>query len=410
MASRLTADGHAVTVLTTDARQASDFWHRPPLDPPRPPTQEVLDGVVVQRLPISYPRPAPYAFGLLRRMGLWLHLSRLPATLVRPVQRNLSRWMPPLTGLRAALEMRAPQVDLIHADDSSWDSLLVAAADSAQRYSKPLVLRPLMHLGDAWTRAHYQMAHQVLIYQKAAAVIALSQLEAQAFTVLGVPPERVHTISMGVGFSPPTPLDGLDTQAFRQEQGLGDRVVAFLGANTFDKGAFTLAKAVLQLNRAGLAVDLVCAGPQGEGLAAFLEQQPPEERVPAQQRVHILGIVDEVTKHCLLQACDLLALPSQVDTFGIVFLEAWLHSKPVIGARAGGIPEVVEHERNGLLVPFNDVNALAAAIRRLLTEPGLAARLGAAGHRELQQYTWDRTYRDVCRIYGEAISRSAGGA
>jgi hypothetical protein len=96
--------------------------------------------------------------------------------------------MPPLRGLSDALGQWGPEVDLIHADDSSWDGLLLAAATAARRYRKPLVVRPLMHLGNAWVQSHHAMAHQVSVYRDAAAVLALSQREAATFEALGVSP------------------------------------------------------------------------------------------------------------------------------------------------------------------------------------------------------------------------------
>ncbi len=133
---------------------------------------------------------------------------------------------------------------------------------------------------------------------------------------------------------------------------------------------------------------------------AFLARQPTEVRAALDGRIHLLGLVDEQTKHALLAACDLLALPSQVDTFGIVLLEAWLHGKPVVGADAGGIPELVRADETGLLVPFGDADSLARAIRRLIRDPALAARLGAAGRaRTTQEYTWEHTYRALLRVY-----------
>ncbi len=402
--SRLAKDGHHVTVLTTNARRASDFWLPSTSDNQLLPSQEILDGVVVQRLQLTYPWPAPYVFGLLRRAGLWMQLSRLPSILVRPVQQRLSRWMPPLRGLPTALGRWGPEVDLIHADDSSWDGLFLAAASAARRHGKPLVVRPLMHLGSAWVRAHYQMAHQVPVYREAAVVLALSKREAEGYAALGVSPERIHSLRMGVGPVIPVPPETLNTATFRRQHSIAGPFVAFLGANTYDKGAFTLAEAVTQLNLEGMPLDLVCAGPQAEGLEAFLQRQPSKVQAVIRERVHVLGIVDEPTKHRLLAACSLFALPSQVDTFGIVLLEAWLHGKPVIGANAGGIPDLVQHEKTGLLVPFGDAGALAAAIRRLLVEPGLAARVGSAGRQLLQLYTWDQTYQTLLEAYRTALT------
>ncbi|KPL17677.1 MAG: hypothetical protein AMJ93_14815, partial [Anaerolineae bacterium SM23_84] len=260
------------------------------------------------------------------------------------------------------------------------------------------------HLGGAWVRAHYQMAHQVSVYREAAVVLALSKREAEGYTALGVSPKRIHIIRMGVEPDLPIPPEALNSATFRRQHSIDEPFVGFLGANTYDKGAFTLVEAVMQINLEGVPLDLVCAGPQAEGLEAFLARQPSEVRAIIRERVHVLGIVDETTKHRLLGACSLFALPSQVDTFGIVLLEAWLHSKPVIGANAGGIPDLVEHEKTGLLVPFGDAGALAVAIRRLLAEPGLAVRMGSAGHQLVQHYTWDQTYQTLLEAYRVALT------
>jgi glycosyltransferase involved in cell wall biosynthesis len=313
--------------------------------------------------------------------------------------------MPPLRGISEAYSHWVPQVDLIQSEDSSWDGMLVASAAAAKAAGKPLVVRPLMHLGDAWVQAHYQMAHQLEAYRNAAAILALSKREANALIALGVSSERVHHIVMGID-----PLSGLDPQAldapgFRREFGIRGPVVAFLGANTYDKGAFTLAEAVIALNLEGQPVDLVCAGPQSLSLEAFLRRQGADARAVSLRRFHILGVVDELVKHRLLATCDLLALPSQVDTFGIVLLEAWLHGKPVIGADAGGIPDLIQHERSGLLVPFGNPRALADAIRRLLSQPLWAEQLGAFGRQQtLEHYTWDRTYQTLLGVYDAVLA------
>ena len=81
-----------------------------------------------------------------------------------------------------------------------------------------------------------------------------------------------------------------------------------------------------------------------------------------------------------LDASRALLLPSASEGLPRVAIEAFLRGRAVVGARAGGIPDIVEDERNGLLVAPGDPYALAASIERVLFEEGLAARLGAAAH------------------------------
>jgi glycosyltransferase involved in cell wall biosynthesis len=79
-----------------------------------------------------------------------------------------------------------------------------------------------------------------------------------------------------------------------------------------------------------------------------------------------------------LDAATVLALPSRAEGLGRVVIEAFCRARPVVGGSAGGIPDIVEDGRNGLLVPSGDRGALAAALLRILRERPLAERLGAA--------------------------------
>ena len=67
-------------------------------------------------------------------------------------------------------------------------------------------------------------------------------------------------------------------------------------------------------------------------------------------------------------AIDVFAMPSRTDSFGIVFLEAWANAKPVVAAASGGVTEVVEQDKTGLLVPFGNQGMLAEAMDRLLAD------------------------------------------
>ena len=99
-------------------------------------------------------------------------------------------------------------------------------------------------------------------------------------------------------------------------------------------------------------------------------------------------------------------LPSRSDSFGIVFLEAWYYSRPVVGARAGGIPGLVRDGVDGLLVPFGDVKELALSIQKLLLDKDYARTLGEAGReRVLAEFTWDEKYAVVRALYEELTGR-----
>jgi Glycosyltransferase len=131
---------------------------------------------------------------------------------------------------------------------------------------------------------------------------------------------------------------------------------------------------------------------------AFYARLPPSDRT----RIRFLPYAPESVKRDALAAADVFALPSRTDSFGIVFLEAWCYGVPVIGARAGGIPDVITDGSDGLLVRFGDVAGLAQAIRLLLDDRALARRLGAAGREKtLRSLTWDHVYARARAVYAE---------
>ncbi len=81
--------------------------------------------------------------------------------------------------------------------------------------------------------------------------------------------------------------------------------------------------------------------------------------------------------------------PSRAESFGIVFLEAWSFGVPVVGCRAGAVPDVVEDEVSGLLIPPRDSAALANSVSRLIENPAEARRMGAVGQRRVRdEHTW----------------------
>lgn len=92
---------------------------------------------------------------------------------------------------------------------------------------------------------------------------------------------------------------------------------------------------------------------------------------------------------------DVFCLPSRQEGFGIVFVEAMAAGLPIVAARAGAIPEVVEHGRTGLLVPPSDPDALAAALAKLLASPDERRMLGAAGTRAAERYGLEVVGREL---------------
>jgi glycosyltransferase involved in cell wall biosynthesis len=123
----------------------------------------------------------------------------------------------------------------------------------------------------------------------------------------------------------------------------------------------------------------------GEGpLRGALQSQAAELGVT--KRVRFLGWRDDVA--ALLVAADVFVCSSRIEPLGNIVIEAWAHHVPVVSCAAEGPMQLIDPDNNGLLVPKEDAQALAAAIRRA-GEPGLAAHLTAAG-----RATYDDAYTE----------------
>jgi len=110
------------------------------------------------------------------------------------------------------------------------------------------------------------------------------------------------------------------------------------------------------------------------------------------------GFVHDLER--LLPCCYALVHPANLEGLGVSLLEAGAAGLPIVAARAGGIPEIVEDGRNGLLVPPDDPDALALALIRLLDEPALHAKLASNAHRVvLECFSTERMVEDNHALY-----------
>ena len=108
----------------------------------------------------------------------------------------------------------------------------------------------------------------------------------------------------------------------------------------------------------------------------------------------------EEEKRDAFDACDLFAMSSRYDSFGIVYLEAWRCGKPVIGAKVGAIPEVIEEGKDGLLVEFGEVDQLASAIISLLNNPDLCREMGEAGRKKvIDKFNWQKNIGKIEEVF-----------
>jgi len=400
ISARLAAEGHQVTIATTDALDFELFW-----DPCRRRISQAIDeraGVRIRRFPVHHLPGSGLAYAGVRRL-LWLFSQAqvVPA----PILFRLSRLTPRVPDLWRWLATTDEAFDLVAGVTICFEPLLEAGWRFAHRRSIPFVAYPLTHLGagaqpgaDALSR-FYTMRHQVALVRSADAAVLQTPAERDFYTARGAAPERLVVAGPGVD---PTRVRGGDGARFRRRHSLDGFLILSLSTLSYDKGTAHLVEAVRQLWRAGISVELVLAGAPTAPFQHYLDTLPAADR----NRIRVLGPVEEVEKQDMLAAADVFAMPSRTDSFGIVYLEAWLYRTPVVAARTWGVSDVVTDGVDGLLVPFGDVRALAQALSYLLNHPAERAALGARGEQKVYRFhTWEQKYALVHDLY----NRLAGG-
>ena len=218
-------------------------------------------------------------------------------------------------------------------------------------------------------------------------IVAVSGAVKAALIASGADPDRIRVIPGGVDLRP---YEGLPA--------LAGGVVGALGRLEREKGFDLLLQAMAQLAGEARPPRLILGGDGSQREA--LAQQAREAGLP----VEMAGFVSDVP--AFLGQTGLFALSSRSEGLGLVLVEAMAAGRPVVATRVGGVPEVVVDGETGLLVEPGDVDALAAAIRRLLADPALAQRMGAAGRERVRAlFSAERMAEQTAAVYEELIRR-----
>jgi len=167
------------------------------------------------------------------------------------------------------------------------------------------------------------------------------------------------------------------------------------------KGFSMLINAFRLLVNKGRDLDLVIVG-EGPDKGRLMKQAL---KLGLKNHVHLLGRVSHMELACLYEACELFVLPSRFEGLGLVLLEAMSFGKPIVSTRVGGVPEVIEDGRNGILVDLKP-GSLASGIERLLLDSDLKEVFAKRSQEVLsEKFSVNNCYATVDLL--EKISRAA---
>ena len=378
----------ALTLL--DAGDEVEVWTGLP-DDRRPETVEVRDGIVVRRLPL--PLPATN----------WSSMLRAATTGPRT-----------LFSLRNAADTFRP--DVLHVQCFGPNGAYATALARLTRLPLVITLQgeTMMDDTDIFEVSTVLRASLRSGIRRAAAVTACS-----AFTLADA--EDRFGLARGRGLVIPNGVDlgaggaGDDSPAgtpFLPVPGdPGRRYLLALGRVVDKKGFDLLLAAFAAMAPERRTADLVIAG-SGPALDG-LERMAGELGVGGQ--VHFVGRLSRDDVASAMAGATAFVMPSRLEPFGIVVLEAWRAGVAVVATNRGGAPEFVDDGETGVLVDPFDTPAFAATLADLLADDGRRLAIGRAGHERVRAYSWPavteqyrRLYATVTGVEGQAAGLDAG--
>lgn len=281
------------------------------------------------------------------------------------------RWCPLLAARRLAGWISEEGVDVLHVHWAKDLNLAVLAKKFAARPVRLVYTRQM-----AITRSKRDWYHRWL-YRHVDLLLTITRgLQEEARRFLPMPPEKIETLYLGVARPPQAePVKCVD---LRRQIGISPDgfMLGLFGRIEPGKGQHVLVDALSLLVQRGRDVHAVLFGhpmkPQHlESLKAQIA------RLGLERHVRYYGFHPQPQE--IMGCFDCIVLTTYSETFGLVLVEAMRSGVAVIGTSAGGVPEIIDDGKTGLLVPSRDPAALADAIERYQLDPALRRSLAAAG-------------------------------
>ncbi len=377
VAQGLEANGHEVTVLTTDVSAVQGYYrygHRT-----LPAGEQTVAGLRVIR--VRYTGVLYRLFSQIERIRFFRRLigQRMKSGLLSFYVWRLGR------RYRRRLKALSPDVVIV-LPHLIINVLAVLTARESLPFS--CVMVPMLHEHDE------QWSNEVM-QQKLTKVDHIVAMTAHEQRVLQAD-YGVHADQITLGST------GIDCPEEISESKGHDRVV-FVGRLVASKGIAELIDAMVLLWQSGIVSELVLAGQPSDETRIIchkIRELSPEY----QQNIRVLESIGESEKHKVLASARCLVLPSRIESLGLVLLEAWSVKTPVITWNLPLFESIIDRDKDGLLAA-NSVEDLSACIRQLLENPDMAVKMGQSGYQKVRsRYTWPQTISAYERACDHAVT------
>jgi glycosyltransferase involved in cell wall biosynthesis len=298
--------------------------------------------------------------------------------------------------------------DLIHTHSYGYFQTNLGAFTKWMK-GLPFVITP--HFHPHWSmwggmkrkklRRIYDRAFSRPVLNAADMIIGVSGHEMELMKETSFNKRNIRIIPNGIDFKTFEPIPEKET--FRKRYGISGEMILYTGRLASNKGLMHLMDAVPNVISQFKDTTFVFIG-EDEGQRGLLEERA--KKLGVHDKVVFTGhIKDEKLFRSAYSACDVFVLPSEYEAFGIVLLEAMASEKPCVATDVGGVPEVIEDGKTGLLVKYGSSDQLAKAIIELLGDEKKRKDMGRMGRQRVKDnFTWpiivdklEKVYKDVLK-------------
>jgi len=375
----LSQQGHEVTVLTSDLASVGAYFN---LGAKKvEPKKETLNSVKVVR--VSFGK---FFYKLASFLYKYAPLGRLRNRLKNSAL-AICEWIF-ARGIKTHINNIKPDVVMI---TPHLHPNVIATINAHEERKFPLVFVPCLHEQDP----HWPFEKMKEALSKVDIVLAMTDYEAHLLsTKYSVKKEDIMIGSLGVDI--PTSYKKTDTSC---------KEVTFLGRKVPSKGIPLLIEAMKLVWKSSPEVKLTLAGSRDietQKIDELLNSLPIEYS----KRIRSLDNISDKDRVSVLESSLCLVLPSKIESFGGVILEAWAYSTPAITFDLPVFKSFVSSDKDTLLVPPDNPKALAEAILKIIDNSELAKSLGDAGRKKVEdKFTWDKIASNYLRAYERAVAK-----
>ena len=290
--------------------------------------------------------------------------------------------------------------DLIHAHD--W---LVGDAAIALKYNFKLPLVATIHAteygrynGIHNIRQQYISGKEKLLAHEAWRIIVCSQyMREEIQRVFQSPPDKIDVVYNGIRPEKKHHGNNFDRTKFRRRFANDrEKIIYYVGRMTYEKGISILLDAaprIISLMGGGVKFVII-----GGGDTSRLKYQA--QNLGIWQQCYFTGFMSDADLDKFQTIADCAVFPSLYEPFGIVALESFAARVPVVVSDTGGLPEVVEHNRTGIVTRANDPESLTWGILQVLQNPEYSQQLVEQAYKSIaERFSWHDLAKQTCGVY-----------